>query len=280
MGAGPSIEWTLAGHGSVTLHARGWLPEGEPRDVIAIAHGYSEHGGRYGNLVERLVPLGYALYALDHRGHGRSGGKRALVDRMERVIEDFHGFVGEVRARHGGQRVKLLGHSMGGSVAFGYALRWPEDLSGLILSGPAIGGDFPLVQRLAMKALSFVAPGMGTIELPPGAVSRDPAVVAAYLADPLVTIGRMPARTVAEIVGAAGRYRERAANVKTPVLIQHGEEDRLVPLSGNREVYAAIGSPNKTVKTYPALFHEIYNEPERDAVIGDLVEWLKAHPPD
>ena len=273
-----SADWQLTGHGGVELQAQGWLPEGEVRDVIAIAHGYAEHGGRYGNLVDRLVPKGYALYALDHRGHGRSGGKRALVDRMAWVIEDFHRFVGELRARHGGQRVKLLGHSMGGNVAFGYALRWPEDLSGLVLSGPAIGGLVPVFQRMMLRVMSAFAPNAGTIALPPDAVSRDPAVVAAYAADPLVTVGKMPARTVAEMVAAAGRYCEQAPTMKVPVLVQHGEADSLVPLSGNRAIFEAIGATDKTVITYPGLYHEIYNEPEKDKVIGDLVQWLDAHP--
>lgn len=272
------IEWTLTGHGGVTLQAQGWLPEGEPRDVIVIAHGYAEHGGRYGNLVERLVPAGYAIYALDHRGHGRSGGKRALVDRMDRVIEDFHRFVGEVRGRHGGRKVKLLGHSMGGNVAFGYALRWPEDLSGLILSGPLIGGKVPAAQKLAMRLLSAIAPGMGTVALPPEAVSRDPAVVAAYQADPLVTVGKVPARTAHELFAPLPGYLRDAPRMRVPVLIQHGEADALVPLAGVRPTFEAIGAADKTVITYPGLFHEIYNEPERDMVIGDLLGWLEARP--
>lgn len=272
------VEWTLTGHGGVTLQAQGWLPDGSPRDVIAIAHGYAEHGGRYGNLVERLVPLGYALYALDHRGHGRSGGKRALVDRMAWVIEDFHGFAGEVRARHGGQKIKLLGHSMGGNVAFGYALRWPDDLSGLVLSGPLIGASVPAAQRLAMRLFSAIAPGMGTVALPPEAVSRDPAVVAAYAADPLVTVGKVPARTAHELFAALPAYRAGAPGMKVPVLVQHGEADSLVPLGPVRLVVEEIGASDKTVITYPGLFHEIYNEPEKDAVIGDLVGWLDNHP--
>lgn len=274
------LDWRLTGHGGVELFAQGWLPDGEVRDVIAIAHGYAEHGGRYGNLVERLVPQGYALYALDHRGHGRSGGKRALVDRMDWVIEDFHTFVGEVRARHGGSQVKLLGHSMGGNVAFGFALRWPEDLSGLVLSGPLIGGSVPLGQRLAMRLFSAIAPGMGTVALPPEAVSRDPAVVAAYAADPLVTVGKVPARTAHELFARLPGYLKGAPGMQVPVLIQHGEADSLVPLAGNRAIFEAIGAPDKTVITYPGLYHEIYNEPEKDEVIGDLLRWLESHPAD
>jgi alpha-beta hydrolase superfamily lysophospholipase len=272
------VEWKRTGHGGVELYAQGWLPDGPVRDVIAISHGYAEHGGRYGNLVERLVPQGYALYALDHRGHGKSGGKRALVDRMAWVIEDFHGFIGEVRHRHGGQKIKLLGHSMGGNVAFGYALRWPEDLSGLILSGPLIGGSAPAAQRLLVKLLSAIAPGLGTVALPPEAVSRDTQVVKAYAADPLVTIGKVPARTAHELFAPLPGYLQRAPGMKVPVLIQHGEADALVPLKGARPTIDAIGANDKTVIPYPGLFHEIYNEPERDFVIGDLARWLERHP--
>lgn len=274
----PSLIWTMVGHGGVPLFAQGWLPDGEPRDVIAISHGFAEHGGRYGNLVERLVPLGYALYALDHRGHGRSGGRRALVDRMAWVIEDFHGFVHAVRGRHGGRRVKLLGHSMGGNVAYGYAVRWPEDLSGLILSGPLIGGSAPAAQRLAARIVSAIAPGLGTVVLPPEAISRDPAVVAAYQTDPLVTVGKVPARTAHELFAPLPGYLRDAPAMTVPVLVQHGEADSLVPLGPVRPVVEAIGASDKTVITYPGLFHEIYNEPEKDAVIGDLIAWLEQHP--
>ncbi|WP_120717634.1 alpha/beta hydrolase [Tsuneonella amylolytica] len=272
------VEWKRMGHGGLELFAQGWLPDGEVRDVIAIAHGYAEHGGRYTNLVDRLVPAGYALYAQDHRGHGRSAGRRALVDRMGHVIEDFHGFVDDVRARHDGMPVKLLGHSMGGNVAFGYALRWPEDLSGLILSGPLIGGSMPAVQRWVLSALSAVAPRTGMIALPPEGVSRDPAVVEAYVNDPLVTTGKVAARTAHEMFSAVARYRSAAPGMQVPVLIQHGDADALVPIAGMREVAGIIGSPDKTVIEYPGLYHEIYNEPEKDAVIGDLLDWFEAHP--
>lgn len=272
------IEWTLTGHGGLSLYAQGWLPDGMPRDVIAISHGYAEHGGRYSNLVERLVPLGYALYALDHRGHGRSGGKRALVDRMAWVVEDFHQFVGEVRSRHGCQRIKLLGHSMGGNVAFGYALRWPDDLSGLILSGPLIGGSVPTVQGAVLAILSAIAPDTGMIALPPDAVSRDPAVVRAYVDDPLVTTGKVAARTAHEMFRSVAGYSDKAASMKLPVLVQHGEADSLVRWDDVRPVVETISAPDKTVISYPGLFHEIYNEPEKNAVIGDLVNWLEAHP--
>ena len=271
-------EWTLTGHGGLELFARSWLPEGPARDVVVIAHGYGEHGDRYANVVERLVPAGYAVHAIDHRGHGRSGGRRALVDRMDRVIDDLGGFITQVRARHGGPKIKLLGHSMGGSIALGYALRYPQDLSGLILSGPAVGGFVPLGQRLVLRLLSALAPNLGTLALPASAVSRDPAVVAAYERDPLVYHGKVPARTAGEMVAAAASFPARAGEMKLPVLIQHGAQDKLIPLEPNRAVYAALGSADKTVTIYEGLYHEIYNEPEHARVIDDLVAWLDTHP--
>lgn len=274
-----SQEWSLPGSGGIELFAQSWLPDGQPRDVVVIAHGYAEHSGRYGNVVERLVPLGYAVHAIDHRGHGRSGGKRALVDRMEYVQADFDKFVDMVRSRHGGQKLKLLGHSMGGSIAFGYALNHADKLSGLILSGPAMGGLVPPFQRLVLRAISAIAPNMGTLELPPEAVSRDPEVVSAYVNDPLVTTGKVPARTAAEMVLAAARYPERAPTMRLPVLIQHGSEDIPVPPADNRALYDLIGSADKTVRIYEGLYHEIYNEPERESVIDDLIAWLEAHSP-
>lgn len=273
-------EWHLPGSGGIDLFVQSWLPDGEPRDVVVIAHGYAEHGGRYGNVVERLVPLGYAVHAIDHRGHGRSGGKRALVDRMEYVQADFDIFVDAVRSKHGGMKLKLLGHSMGGSIAFGYALQHPGKLSGLMLSAPAMGGLVSPLQRMILRAISAIAPGMGTLELPPKAISRDPQVVSDYVNDPLVTTGKVPARTAAEMVRAAASYPERAPGMALPVLIQHGSEDIPVPPADNRALYDLIGSADKVIKYYDGLYHEIYNEPERAAVIDDLAAWLEAHPPE
>ncbi|HYD04090.1 MAG TPA: alpha/beta hydrolase [Reyranella sp.] len=278
MTATPSREWVLTGRGGVALAARAWLPAGAARDVIVIAHGYAEHSGRYANVVDRLVPLGYAVYALDHRGHGRSGGHRGMIGRMAWVVEDLHGLVAQARNENGGRRVKLLGHSMGGAVATGYAQRYPEDLSGLILSGPAIGGMPSGFQRALLRALSAVAPKLGTVELPAEAICRDPAVVTAYRHDPLVTIGKVPARTVGEMASAANAYLAQAPAMTVPVLIQHGSQDLLIPPEGNRAIYAAIGSEDKTIETYEGLYHEIYNEPERESVLDDLVAWLEAHP--
>jgi acylglycerol lipase len=271
-------EWTLPGQGGVELFARSWMPDGEPRDVVVIAHGYAEHGDRYGNVVDRLVPLGYAVHAIDHRGHGRSGGNRGLVDRLANLVDDLHRFVERVRARHDGSKIKLIGHSMGGAVAFHYALKYQEDLSGLILSGPAIGPTVLGSQSLVLRVLSAVAPRLGTVALPPDGVSRDTEVVRAYAEDPLVHHGKVPARTAAEMVLAAQNSPSQAPRITVPTLIQHGSADALVPAQANAPIYEAMGAGDKTVRIYDGLYHEIYNEPEHAEVLGDLVAWLEARP--
>lgn len=272
-------EWTLSGGGGVELFARSWLPDGEPRDVVVIAHGYGEHGERYAHVAERLVARGFAVHAIDHRGHGRSSGSRALIDRMATVTDDLRLFVEQVRARHGGIKVKLIGHSMGGAISYKYALKHQASLSGLILSGPAVGPTALGSQGFVLRLLSAIAPKLGTVVLPADGVSRDPAVVRAYEDDPLVFHGKVPARTAAELVLTADENLARAPEITVPTFVQHGSADALVPAPANARIYEAMGAGDKTVRIYDGLFHEIYNEPEQDEVLGDLTAWLEAHPP-
>jgi alpha-beta hydrolase superfamily lysophospholipase len=263
-----------------TLHGQAWLPEDEPRAVVVISHGLAEHGGRYDALAQRLVARGYAVYALDHRGHGRSQGERANIERFAYVVSDLGTFVGRAQRQHPGMPAFLIGHSMGGAIALGCALQYPDVLRGLALSAPALsaGDDVPVLKSWLVRLLSAVAPGAGALTLPASAISRDPAVVSAYERDPLVHRGSIPARTLAELLAAMKSFPERATSLRVPVLVQHGTADRLVPYDANRPVYAALGQPKtRVIRTYEGLFHEIYNEPERDRVIGDLEAWFEAH---
>jgi alpha-beta hydrolase superfamily lysophospholipase len=262
-----------------TLHAQAWLPDGEPRAVVVVSHGLAEHGGRYAALAQRLVARNYAVYALDHRGHGRSPGGRANIERFAYVVSDLGTFIGRAQRQHPGHPAFLIGHSMGGAIALGCALQFPDALKGLVLSAPAlaVGQDAPALRTWLVRLLSAVAPGVGALKLPASAISRDPAVVSAYERDPLVYRGAVPARTLAELLAAMEEFPDRASRLRIPVLVQHGTADSLVPYSANRPVYAALGpSKLRTVRTYEGLFHEIYNEPERDRVIGDLEAWLDA----
>jgi acylglycerol lipase len=274
-----TTEFTFTGAGGVQIFATSWLPEGPPRDQLVLTHGYGEHLGRYHAVAEFLTAAGYAVHALDHRGHGKSGGARAVIDSFANADADIDQLVDKVRSDSGLQQIKLVGHSMGGSLALNYALNHPEKLSGLVLSGPAIGGGLPKLQSLLLALISRIAPGLGMIQLDADAVSRDPQVVAAYKADPLVFHGKVPARTAREMMHAVTTYPPRVGVMKVPCLLMHGSADTLVRAEDAQPVFDAIASPDKTVRIFDGLYHEIFNEPERLEVLGIVKNWLDDRPP-
>lgn len=270
---------SIRGAMGASLFTQAWLPDGPPVGVVVLVHGLAEHSGRYGELVERLVRQGYAVHALDHRGHGRSTGRRAAIDRFQYLVDDLGGFVAGIRQKHGGVRVTLLGHSMGGAIALAYALAQPDALEALVLSAPALT-DKPAVSVLRLTVARFLSrfmPHAGALRLPAAAISRDTQVVRDYEHDPLVYRRAIPARTAVELLDAMTLLSRRAAALRVPVLAMHGSGDALVPLGGTEPVYAALGGTDKTVKRYPGLFHEIFHEPERAQVFADLEAWLAAH---
>jgi acylglycerol lipase len=263
------------------LHTQRWLPDGAPRAVVVLAHGLAEHSGRYGELARHLTARGLALYGLDHRGHGRSEGPRANIERFAYVVADLATLIAAIRAADPSRPLFLLGHSMGGAVALSYALQNPTLLDGLVLSAPLLATDpkVPPLKRLAGHVLSVVAPSAGLLTLEAAAVSRDPVVVREYENDPLVFHAAIPARTLVELLAALKWLAARAPELRMPVLALHGTADRLVPLEFVAPVYERIGSPDRTVHRYEGLYHELFNEPERARVYADLAAWLDAHLP-
>ena len=270
--------WTIDGEAGAKLHARSWAPESDAHSIAVIAHGLAEHCGRYAELVGHLVGVGYAVYALDHRGHGKSSGGRANIDRFEHVLADLDRVFAQARADWPGRPATLIGHSMGGAIAFAYGVRHQAALHALVLSAPLLGTD-PKVskaQEVAARLLSRVAPGLGALRLPADTISRDPAVVAAYRSDPLVHTGSIPARTLVELVDAVASFPALAPQLRLPVLVLHGTGDTLVPLAYTTPVVERIGSPDRTVRHYEGLYHEVFNEPERERVFADVLAWLAA----
>jgi alpha-beta hydrolase superfamily lysophospholipase len=270
-------EFTTPGIGGLDLFAQAWLPEYAARGVVVLAHGLGEHGGRYERLATELAAAGFALYAVDHRGHGRSPGPRANIERFAHVVSDYSSFVGRAARQHLDTPVYLLGHSMGGAVAFASALRLQDAIKGLALSAPALGVE-PAPgggQLLLLRALSSIAPNAGALTIAPGDICRDPNVVSAYQNDPLVHHKAVPARTVLELVTAMGGFPLQALKLRVPTLVMHGTADRLVPLGAARPVCQAIAAKDKTLRYYDGLAHEVLNEPEREQVVLDLMRWLQ-----
>ena len=257
------------------LYRQAWLPDGEPRAVVVLAHGLCEHSGRYQHVAARLVAGEYAVHALDHRGHGRSAGPPALVI-VDDVVADLDSLVEATAAAHPHAPLFLLGHSVGGLIAVEYAIKRQEKVTGLILSAPlaALEAASP-VTRLAAKVISVFAPRLGLVEIDSALISRDPEVVLAYEADPLVYRRRLPARTVSELASAVQSLPNRAPVITVPVLIMYGSGDQLVPPAGSIMLDAAIRSEDKTLKVYDGLYHEIFNEPQQQRVLDDLCAWLR-----
>jgi alpha-beta hydrolase superfamily lysophospholipase len=273
---------TLTGARSVRLSYRTWLPDeggGQPRAAVVLAHGYGEHIGRYGHVVGALVGHGYAVYALDHRGHGASDGARANVERFDYFVTDLDQLVELVRRAHPGLPLFLIGHSMGGLIATLYVQRYAAKVDGLVLSGVALYVErriSPLL-RLCSAVLARVAPGFPIMPLSregESVLSSDPAVQVAFDADPLCYKGPLRVRMGYELVRAMERARRQLSAIRVPLLIMHGEEDRLVSPEGSRRLYDEAASANKTLKLWPGCRHEIFNERCKDEVIAFLCTWL------
>ncbi len=271
-------EGQFAGHGGLRLYWQAWLPEAEVRAALLVAHGYGEHGGRYGNLVERFVPRGFAVYALDHRGHGRSEGPRGHVGRFAELVADLHALRVRVEAVERGKPLFLLGHSLGGLVVVRYLLIHASGLAGAVLSSPAlaVAEEPPRFLQWLGRVLSIVAPRTSfQSNVRPELLSRDSVVGAAYAADPLVH-KRATARFFTELQWAMLDAEERAPEIRVPILVLQAGDDRVVQAAATERFAGQVGAEVKELRVYPELFHEIFNETDRERVFADLEHWLEA----
>ncbi|WP_063548595.1 alpha/beta hydrolase [Burkholderia territorii] len=253
------------------------------RATVALVHGLAEHAGRYAALAARLNAAGIGVLAIDLRGHGQSPGKRAWIARFDDYLNDADALVAE--AARDDTPLFLMGHSMGGAIAALHAIeRAPvrgHTLAGLVLSSPALapGRDVPRWMLAMSRFISRVWPTFPAIRIDAALLSRDPAVVAANRADPLVHHGAVPARTGAEILDAMARIERGRDALRVPVLVYHGTEDKLTEPDGSRAFGARAGSPDRTLTLYEGGFHETMNDLERDRVIDALIAWIHAHAP-
>lgn len=272
-------ELTLTGGNGVRIVYDAWLPEQGVTGVVVLSHGMGEHARRYDHVIARLGELGLAVYAPDHRGHGRSGGKRMLARRIAEYTDDLDLLFAEVRRRHPGQVPFLIGHSMGAMIALAYALEHQAGLRGLVLSGtPVLPGNGIAKPAIAVaKLLGRIAPGAPVQSLPSKLISKDPEVVARYDADPLVHHGKVPAGLGGAMLTQMAVFQRRLPELTLPTFVLHGSEDGLVDAESSRLIAARAGSKDLTLHVYEGLHHEVYNEPEQDQVLNDLVGWLKAH---
>jgi acylglycerol lipase len=270
-------EGSFEGVGGLKIFRQAWLPEGRARAAIVLAHGASEHSGRYAWVGRTLAGQGLALHALDHRGHGRSEGPRAVIDRIDHAVADLDELVTLAGAAHPDLPLFLLGHSMGGCVSLAYAFHHQDRLDGLALSAPLAALEAANVAtRIVGRLLSEVTPRLGILGIDSSAVSRDPEIVRDYDADPLNHHGRLPARTCEELAATIRRLPTDVTELRLPILTMHGTADTLVPPEGSEMLAERAGSDDVTILRYKGLYHELLNEPERERVLGDVVEWIAA----
>jgi len=272
-------EGIFRGAGGTQLYWQCWRPEGAVQAALAIVHGLGEHSGRYTNVVDSLLPHGYAVYGFDHRGHGRSRGQRGHINSWTEYREDVRAFLRWIAARETGRAIFLMGHSMGALVVLDCLLHQQEGIRGAIISAPALepaGVAKPYLVFLS-RLLSRACPRFPLrLALDISALSRDAAVVRAYVEDPLVH-GRFTARWGTESLAAVAWVKARAADVRVPILFVHGEADRLNVPAGSRDFFNGIRIADKTLHVYPEMFHELHNDMGYDLVMSDLEQWLTRH---
>jgi alpha-beta hydrolase superfamily lysophospholipase len=250
-----------------TISVRVWdNPDAER--VVVLSHGYGEHIGRYEHVASALVARGAAVYGPDHLGHGRSDGDPVLVTDFERVVDDLHRVVELARERHPGLPVVLVGHSMGGLIAVRYAQRHRDDLTGLVLSGPAVGLSVVIVDWLA-------APELPDDPIDVAVLSRDLSVGEDYANDPLVWHGGWKRPTLEAFVAADTAIAAGGGFGDLPTLYAHGEADELVPMAVARPVVEGLAGSDFTERIVPGARHEIFNETDRDETIGAVADFAE-----
>ena len=287
-----SVHTLIAGNGQ-SLHYQSWRPDGPLRAVMLVVHGAAEHGGRYADFASQVNSQGFAVTTVDLPGHGKSYGKQCCVrdiDEYLRAVELAHDYAeqdftvgGRSNTSNDPEAVVpvpffLVGHSMGGLVASLYLQRHQTRFQGAVFSGAAVLADPEpgWMQVAIMRVLAKIAPSMGALQLDAAGVSRDAEVVSRYVNDPLVYTGKLTASMLVAMFTGMKRTHEGLPGITLPALVMHGEADTLVTPDASRILFERIGSTDKTLKLFPGLYHEIFNEPERVDVVNDVIAWVEA----
>lgn len=273
-----SYEFIMKTHDGLNLLARTWEPGGDPAGAICIVHGLGEHGGRYVDLAEYLTARGWAVIAIDLRGHGRSEGRRGHISSYEALMDDISILLEEASGRYPGQPLFLFGQSMGGNLVINHALRRKSGIAGVIASSPMLRTAFkpPYWKTIIGKFLRPVLPLLPLYnEVRAADLSRDPDVVSAYESDPLVH-DRLTLRFYDVLLAGEWAIRH-AADLEVPTLIMHGDRDRVTSPEASGEFSARAGDIC-TFKVWEGFYHEIHNEPGREVAIDYLIGWLELVP--
>jgi acylglycerol lipase len=275
----PTREETFEGKAGTAIFSRSWRPQTHPRAVVVICHGVNSHSGQYFWTAEQLVGAGFAVYALDLPGRGKSGGERFYIDDVADYVSDLAALVQIAKLREPRLPVFLLGHSAGGVVACTYALDHQDELDGLICESFAFKVPAPDFALSVIKGLSHIAPHLPVLKLKNADFSRDPEAVRALDADPLTANEVQPAKTVAALVRADERLQKEFPEITLPVFILHGTKDRATVPEGSKFFYDTVGSADKKLKMYDGAFHDLLNDIGKETVMTDIRTWIDERVP-
>ncbi len=262
----------------VRLFNQFWKPQ-NPKAVLLIVHGLKDHSSRYASLGEQLVSHGYAVYALDLRGHGKSEGERAFVGSFDDYLRDLDLFYDKVRRAEPGKPVFLFGHSMGGAIALLFTLGRNPEIRGLVLSAPALKVPIDVSPLLVWftKRLGGIAPKRSVFKLENKLFTRDLEALAAMNSDPLIYNKPHPARTATELLRAIDRIQKTMSSLMIPIMLMHGTADKITNPDGSRQLDEAALSTDKTLKLYQGHYHDLLHDLENSDVANDLLQWLDGH---
>src|SRR5262245_53824589 len=279
MSAAPAYsatEETFESTGGLEIFFRSWRPAAAPRGVVVVVPGFNSHSEYYGGAAATLAARNFSVYAIDLRGRGRAGGERLYVESFGDYVADVHGLVTRARSREPNLPVFLLGHSAGGVVASLYALDHQPELAGLICESFAFQVPAPDVALAAFKGLAHLVPHVHVLHLKNEDFSRDPAVVRAMNADPLIADETQPMQTLAAMVRADERLEESFPRIALPVFILHGTADKATRPAGSQRFYDRAGATDKTLKLYEGGYHDLLNDTVGDTAMADITAWLEA----
>lgn len=271
-------EETIAGRGGTRLHLRCWRPAA-PNAVVVICHGVNSHGGQYAWSGQRLAGAGFAVYACDHRGRGRSEGPRFYVEDVRDYTEDLGTVIALAKSREPGCPAFLLGHSAGGVVSCTWALDNQSAISGFICESFAFDVPAPAIVLRLIRILARVVPRLPVLRLRMKDFTRDAAALRVLEADPLTRGEVQPAATVAALLAATDRMRREFSTLTLPLLILHGTADRATLPAGSRLFHERAGSADKTLRLYEGHFHDLLNDVGKENVMADVIAWIEARTP-
>jgi alpha-beta hydrolase superfamily lysophospholipase len=271
-------EGTFTAKDDASLYYQSWHPMEPPKAVFGILHGLGGHSNLYSNIVEAIVPQGYAIYGMDLRGHGRSSGQRGYINQWTEFREDFDCFRQLIATQHPLLPCYAMGHSLGSIVVLDYALHYPDGLSGIILMAPPLKpvGVSPL--RLAIgQMVSQIYPRFTlNTGISYRAISRDPEIVAAYMNDPLRHT-KGTARLVTEYFRTIQGIETNLHRLQAPTLLLHGSADAIALPESSHFLFEQISVVDKEYRFYPDAFHDLHNDTDYQQVIADLLNWLDRH---